>query len=161
MKLVVDTSALLSLACSNYFEILLKENKFIITNSVLEELKTFTIYDDFLGTKAKEILKKEFKIKNPIKLIDLNLEKTEIEVFSLALEEKCLSLTDDIHAARVAKSKLSLDVKPSFYLILELYKRNKIKKSDLIKDIKLILNNRNWLNSALGEYFLQILESIK
>ncbi|MBI2109967.1 hypothetical protein HYT58_02220 [Candidatus Woesearchaeota archaeon] len=160
MKLVVDTGALLSLACSTNFELIIKSYNLIITNSVLNELKEFTRYEDFLGLKAKNLIKRKIKVKNPSKIINLNLEKAESEIFSLAKEEKCIALTDDIHAARIAEEKLKINIKPSFYLLLLLYKNNKIKKEDIIKDIESILEFRGWLDGALWEYALNLIKNL-
>ena len=105
----------------------------------------------------KASLKKE----KPVKLLSLNLEKAETEVFSLALEKKCPALSDDIHAVRVAiQKKIGIIIKPSFYLLLLLFKRKKIIKEDLIQDIKSILVHRNWLQGALWEYALKRIEEL-
>ena len=160
MKLVADTGAILSLACSRYFNIILDYNEVMITKSVANELQEFAKYNDILGIKAKEILSKKLTVKDPKQTLTINLEQAEGEVFALAKEEKCLALTDDAHAARVAYEKLKFDTKPSFYLLLLLYKKRMISKDDLIKDVKLILANRNWLSGALWEYAISIIERL-
>ncbi|MBI4017233.1 MAG: hypothetical protein HY363_06095 [Candidatus Aenigmarchaeota archaeon] len=160
MRLVADTGAILSLACSGYFNLILDSNEIIITKSVANELQEFAKYNDILGLKAKEILVKKLTVKNPNKSMLINLEQTESEVFALAKEEKCLALTDDAHAARVVYEKLKFDTKPSFYLLLLLYKKKKISKDDLIKDVQLIIDNRNWLGGALWEYAISIIEHL-
>jgi len=160
MRLVADTGAILSLACSQYFNVILDNNKVIITKSVVNELQEFAKYNDILGIKAKEILGKKLTLKNPNKSILINLEQTESEVFALAMEEKCLAFTDDAHAARIVYEKLKFDTKPSFYLLLLLYKKRKISKENLIKGVQLILANRNWLSGALWEYAISIIEHL-
>jgi predicted nucleic acid-binding protein len=92
--------------------------------------------------------------------MSLGLEKTEEEVFSLAKEEKYITLIDDIHAARIAQEKLKLMTKPSLYLLLLLYKKHKIKKEELIEDIKSLLKYRNWLSGALWEYAMNMIDNI-
>ena len=160
MKFAIDTGALLSLACSHYFEQLLKEHTFIISPLVIEELKQFGRYDDFLGKKAQSIVLKKFTIKTQYTLVSLPIEETERTVFSIAVNEKCLAIIDDSHAARVASEKLSIISKPSFYLLMLLYKQKKIKKAELIEDVTKILTNRNWLGGALGNYAITVLEQL-
>ncbi len=161
MKLVADTSALLSLACSRFFDDILENNEILITQSVVKELNEFAHYADFLGIKAKEVLRKKLVVQNPTQIIRIGLEQAESEVISLALQHKCNALTDDAHAARVAAEKLKFLVKPSFYLLLLLYKKNKISKADLINDIQLTLKQRNWLGGALWEYAASIIDKLK
>lgn len=160
MKLAVDTGALLSLACSQYFDTILKEHTILLTQEVYDELKNFAVYNDFLGQKAKDLLKIKFIIKNPAEIFDLKIENADNAVFSIAKEEKCLAITDDMRAARIASEKLNLQSKPSFYLLLLLYHKKKINKSQLIKDLNSMLANRNWLNGALWEYALQLTQKL-
>lgn len=160
MKLVADTSALLSLACSKFLEEILENNEIIITQSVMNELNEFARYADFLGIRAKEVLSKKLVVKNPKQTISIGLEQAESEVISLALEHKCIALTDDAHAARVASEKLKFNAKPSFYLLLLLYKKNKISKTDLINEVQLMLRRRNWLSGALWEYAISLMNRL-
>ncbi len=161
MKLAADTSALLSLACSKHLHVILQQHELIITLSVQEELQQFARYDDLLGRKAKDLLKRNLPIHNPKNALELGLEQAESDVFSVAHEKHMLALTDDIHAARRAAEKLGLQTCPSFYLLLLIYKENKIKRDELIADIKTILEQRNWLEGALLEYALQLIKELK
>lgn len=158
MKLVVDTGALLSIACSNYFERILKEHTILVTSEVVSELKRFAWYNDFLGRKASEIISKNLLVKNPSKVVVINLDKAEESVFGLAKEQKCLAITDDVHAARIAHEKLRLETKPSFYLLLILYKKKQLTKDEFVDDINSILKYRNWLSGTLWEYAARLIE---
>ncbi len=161
MKLVVDTSALLSLSCSKFFDVILETNEIIITQSVINELNEFARYADFLGIKAKEVLREKFVVRNPKQTVSIGLEKAESEVISLAIQDKCIALTDDAHAARVVLEKLKFEAKPSFYLLLLLHKQNKITKEDLITEMQLMLKQRNWLSGALWEYAVSLINHLK
>lgn len=160
MKLVVDTGALLSIACSRFFEQMLREHTILIPQLVVDELEQFAVYNDFLGAKAKELLEKNFVVKNPRLNVEVKLEKAESAVFALAKEENCVAITDDVHAARVASEKLSIATKPSFYLLLLLFKKGVIEKNDLIDDIHAVLKYRNWLGGALWQYTLSLVEKL-
>jgi predicted nucleic acid-binding protein len=160
MKLVADTGALISLESSHYKELIFSENSFIITKAVIQELKDFSAYEDTLGKSAKDVIIRKLSIKEPKKAYNIGLGKAESEVFSLAQELKCLALTDDAHAARVAKERLGILSKPSFYLLLLLYKKKKLTKQELIEDIHSIVRKRNWLQGALWNYAEKLIEEL-
>lgn len=160
MKFVADTSAVLSLACSLHLKTVLDSYKLIITNGVEKELQQFAEYSDELGLKATEFLQLRLLKEMPTVLLPLNLGLGETEVFSLAQEKKYVALTDDAHAARLVKEKIGLIAKPSFYLLLLLYKKKKITKEDLVKDMDSILVHRNWLNGPLWEYARKEIEKL-
>lgn len=160
MKFVVDTGAAITLACSLYFKSIRENYELIITNAIEQELLQFAEYSDILGLKAQEVLRLNFPKKMPKVLLSLNLEKGEIEVFSLAHEEKLTALTDDAHAARVVREKMKVSVKPSFYVLLLLYKKKKITKEELLKDINSILISRNWLTGSLWDYAKKEIEKL-
>ena len=160
MKFAVDTGAALSLALSTHFRKIINLHELIITETIENELAQFVEYNDDLGLKAQEILKIKLFKKQPKNLLPLLLEKGEIEVFSLAWEEKILALTDDIHAARVVREKYSVEVRPSFYVFLLLYKNKKITKEELIIDINSILIRRNWLTGVLWGYAQNLIKNL-
>ena len=160
MKFAADTGALLSLACSRFWKILAQEHTFILTPAVVEELRQFAQYDDFLGIKAQELLQLKWKIFAPAHVLALNLETAEREVFSIAKEQGLAVLTDDLQAIRVGYEKAKITAKPSFYLLLILYQKKKISKEELVEDIKILLNRRNWLSGALGTYALKLIEEL-
>lgn len=161
MMFVADTGALLSLGCSSYFQLILKEYILWITPAVEDELAAFALYSDFLGLKAKIVQKAPLRKEKPTKLLVFNLDKAETEVFSLASEKQCPALSDDIHAVRIAtQKKIGIIIKPSFYLLLLLHKRKKITKEDIVQDMKSILVHRNWLHGALWEYTIKRIEEL-
>ncbi len=160
MKFVVDTGAAITLACSLHFKEILADHEFTITNAIEQELTQFAKYSDVLGLKAQEVLQLNFPKKMPKVLLSLNLEKGEVEVFSLAHEDKLTALTDDAHAARVVREKMKVSIKPSFYVLLLLYKKKKLTKEELLKDIDSILVRRNWLKGSLWNYAKKEIEKL-
>ena len=160
MKFAVDTGAALSLASSAHFQKIVNLYDLIITEAIEAELIQFAAYNDDLGLKAQEILKMKLSKKQPHHLLPLFLEKGEIEVFSLAWEEKMPALTDDVRAARVVREKYSVEVRPSFYILLLLYKNKKISKEELIIDMNSILIRRNWLTGALWGYAQNLIKNL-
>ncbi|MEK6950105.1 MAG: hypothetical protein AABX13_00070 [Nanoarchaeota archaeon] len=161
MKVIADTGALLSLSCSRYFPLLRKEHALIITPAVQQELQQFSQYRDVLGRKAQEIIDLKLVSIIPLRLLALSLESAEKEVFSVAKEKGYLALTDDVHAARVLWEKEKLAAKPSFYLLLLLYQKKKITKENFVEDVKATLRSRNWLQGALGDYALKLMEEME
>lgn len=162
MKYVLDTGALLSLGQSTYFELLLKEYTFFTTEEVLKEIIDIAQYNDTLGKSGQIILKnkKFIHIANPQKMLSIPIDNAELSVFSLGKEKNYSILTDDIHAARVAKEKESLESKPSFILLFLLSKKKKITKEELQKDVEQILFLRNWSSGVLHEYAKKLLKEM-
>ncbi len=160
MKFVIDTGAFLSLACSHHYSLIQKEHTLLTTPQVIEELKQFTVYNDFLGEKAQQVLASKYYLKKCMLLLSLPVESAENSVFSLATQEQCLAITDDLHAARIAWEKKRLLSRPSFYILILLYNKRKITKEELQEDIGVITLKRNWLNSALWEYALRLIEEL-
>lgn len=163
MKYVTDTGALISLACSRSFFIVLKNDTLIITKEVINEIDDFAQYYDYLGEKAHIIQRNthQFKVETPKTLLNLKISMTELSVFSLGKEKMYTILTDDIHAARIAKQELRISSKPSFFALLKLYQRKKISKEQLTQDMQLILKERNWLQGVLYEYAVRIIQEMK
>jgi len=160
MKFVADTGALLSIACSQYCDLLLKENHITITSGVNKELKEFGKYADFLGKKARSILQKNVRVTHVKVITHFGLEDAEEEVFALAEQKGMIALTDDIHASRLASENMKIVVRPSFYLLGRLYKQKKIRKQELIHDIQSILIHRHWLRGALWDYAIALIQKL-
>ncbi len=165
MKCAVDTGALLSLACSTHFSFLFEEHTFHTTKEVYEELLEFAQYNDFLGQQAEKVLKlvheKKIIKEQPEEMLSLKISAAELSIFSLGKEKKYTILTDDMHAARVAEQQLYLSSRPSFYLLLNLYKKKKITKQEMLLDIETIAKQRNWMAGVLYLYVKEIIESLK
>lgn len=162
MNYVLDTAALLSLAQSIYFENVLKENRLFTTKEVIEEIQNIAQYEDILGKAAQRVLKKKqfIQIKAPKKQLSLKMELAELSIFSLGKEQKYFIITDDVHAARIAKEKENLKSAPSFYLLILLYRDKKISKENLKKDIQNIMYKRNWFSGVLYEYAQDLIRNL-
>ncbi|MBI4450759.1 hypothetical protein HY642_02175 [Candidatus Woesearchaeota archaeon] len=157
MRLAADTGALLSLSCSRQFEAVVREHEICVPKSVVSELETFARFDDFLGTKAQQILKLHLTVAPAPSLKLPGLSPAECDVFAIAKSRNILALTDDVRAARLASSA-GLHVQPSFYLLALRCKHGKMSKDEMAEDIKAVLKYRNWLGGALWEYALRLLE---
>lgn len=165
MKFAADRGALLSLSCSSHLSIILKYNFLISTTAVAEELKQFAVYSDFLGQHGQQLLKdiqkKTITIEEPTLLLSLKISPAELSIFSLGKEKKYCILTDDLHAARVALQQLSLTSKPSLYVLLLLYKQQKITKQQLILAVETIISQLDWMTGALYGYAKKLIEEIR
>jgi len=165
MRYVVDTGALLSLACSSYFSFLFEEYEITTTKEVYQELLEFAQYNDFLGQQAQKILKiireKRLITEQSKEMLSLKINAAELSIFSLGKEKKYMIITDDMHAARVAEQELHLSSRPSFYLFLLLYKKKRITKQQLMEDLETITKQRNWMTGVLYTYVKDIIESQK
>ncbi len=165
MKYAVDTGALLSLASSDYFSSIVTEYSLVTTEAVQKELAQFAEYGDFLGRCAqkvdKEIKNESIKKEESKSLLALKLGSAEVSIFSLGKEKKYTILTDDMHAARVAQQELQIYSKPSFSLLLQLYKKKKITKQQLLIDFDKITRQRNWMTGVLYEYVKSTIEKLE
>lgn len=160
MKFAADTGALLSLACSAYFELIMKEYALITTPAVIKELGEFAQYNDFLGKKAEMILRADIPVQQPKIPENIDVSAAEREVFALARELKIIPLTDDMQAARSVYERMKVRSRPSFYLLLLLYKKKKLTKEEVISDMNSVLRYRNWLSGALWEYALRLIREM-
>jgi predicted nucleic acid-binding protein len=164
MKFAVDTGAFLSLASSLHFSCVLKEHVLITTKEVKVELLDFVKYQDFLGKKGSRVLEEihtgKIIIEKARNMLCLKIDTPELSVFSLGKEKKYVIVTDDVHAARVAFQEITLQTKPSFFVLLQLYKKRKITKQELQHDLEMIVKKRNWMTGALYEYAKKLIEEI-
>jgi len=95
MKLVIDTSALLSLEAGGVLEIAVEKLDFIISLTIKEELTGLSKNNDFEGNLAKNVLDYDIEVVETSKRFD----EGELEVAYLAKEEDAeFIITDDIEA---------------------------------------------------------------
>lgn len=101
MKIVADTSALLSLETGGVLEIAVEKLDFIISTRIKEELTGLSKNNDFEGNLAKNVLG---YIDNEIKVIEpsKSFDDGELEVAYLAKEIDDIEfiITDDISARK-------------------------------------------------------------
>ena len=99
MKIVVDTSALLSLEAGGILEIAAEKLDFVISPRIMGEITGLSKNNDFEGNLAKKVLG---YLDNEIKIMETSkrFEDGELEIAYLAKEKEDIEfiITDDIEA---------------------------------------------------------------
>lgn len=147
---IIDTSAFISLETADIFEEVLDHFKVIATPSVIEELTHFAKHDDSLGRKARSILK--HKDKFTIKPADLKkqipfLEKTDNELYNLALAENFPLITDDHRLNHHTRMNITVYFSTFFLMYLALIEE--ITKLQALEKLEIIRELRNWNNNIM------------
>ncbi|MEW6087707.1 MAG: PIN domain-containing protein [bacterium] len=164
MKIVIDTSVLISLAKINYMEIIAKlKSNLILSNEVYEEavvegekkdLPDATLIKKFIKeNKIAQVQVKNSSIKGLSLKIEKNLSKGDASILALALQENAVEiLTDDEGLAKLALF-LDFKVSASSDLIFQSLSEGIIKYNEFDKHIKnLVLENR--LSPVVAEFYI-------
>ncbi|MDP2666054.1 MAG: hypothetical protein Q8P05_00955 [Candidatus Diapherotrites archaeon] len=162
-RLVVDTSALISLSYSGRLKGVCAHFEINIPSSVKDELKEMAVYSDHLSKMAKEslalITQKKIRLHDKKittysdRHITPKIDHGEAACFELALVQKIPHLIlDDISAAHglsVSPFSKKIDLKLSVALLVSLHTQKKITKSELQKSLRAMIQNRKWGKSAM------------
>jgi len=171
MKIVVDTSSLLSLEFMGILEDSFEITEIHITNTVEAELKEIAGYNDEKSHMAKNVLKlvsggkiKCINIKNEAfsKHLSRNVDAGEASCLALCiLENISLLITDDADAAyylgRIAMQK-GIEVRICVAVLIELIKSNKISKSEGKFKLEKLVKKRGWEGGVLEVLVKRYLE---
>ncbi len=163
IKLVMDTSSLISLELIGALEKSIKIVEIMIPKAVKEEIMEIAKYKDKEGNSAKNIIKlirkENIKIceiknkKNVGNLLSKNVGRGEAECFACCLENKILKLImDDINAAYSLEGLAmthKIDIKISIAILVELYYQKIIDKRKLQGFVKRLIKTREWEGGAL------------
>jgi predicted nucleic acid-binding protein len=162
-RVVMDTSALISLELIGLIEKALKIIEIIIPEAVKDELKELSDYKDKEGESAKKILGllkkgkiKVVKIKNRKKakeILSKNVDYGESECIISCIENDIdVLIMDDVSAAYelegLAISK-DIKLKISVAVLIELQKERVINKKQLLDSIKKLIKTREWEGGVL------------
>ncbi|MDI6856593.1 MAG: hypothetical protein QMD21_07430 [Candidatus Thermoplasmatota archaeon] len=148
MKVIADTSALISIELSGLLSICLENFQFILGPKVRSELEEIAIIDDPIGRAARKILKlieKQIELRESKK----EFEYGEYEALELLKElDASLLISDDIEFVSKEEEK---DDRISFstILIFILYKIGKISKAKAISAVDKIFEHREWKENLI------------
>lgn len=157
-RVVMDTSALISLGVSGLFQRCLEIAEIVIPETVVEELKEIGAFKDSEGKAAKMILKKwkqkkikKTKVDSPKKILPLlssDVDEGEAECFVLCLENKIDTLImDDVNAGYALESLAmanGIKLKISVALVSELVRQGKINKKEALEAVRKMAKIREW-----------------
>lgn len=162
MKVVADTSSLMSLEFMEILSEVFSIADVYITSVVEAELKEISSFSDEKSRIAKSILKyvhdgkiKYIRIKNSSfsSYISRNVDAGEASCLALCILKKISFLiTDDADAAyslgRIAMQK-GIKIRICVAVLMELVKANKISKSEAKRKIEKLIKKRSWEGGVL------------
>ncbi len=170
-KIVIDTSALISLALGSIVELVLKEFSVVISNLVLNEIEELASFNDDVGNAARTVL----SLKNLIEIRTVNVDDVKPFLTSRVQigEASCIVLvrnpetmaliTDDfraMHHLRSLSHVHNFELGLGAVLIRALLLRDKLNKTKALEVIDNILVRRNWLGGPIYRAYKKILLDI-
>jgi predicted nucleic acid-binding protein len=167
-KIVIDTSALISLAHGDLLDLIAEEFQLVISDLVLEELRNTARFEDEDGKAAAQILKKIKKLE--IRSVDQELVSQLVTSRIDAGEASCVVLaqakdiaafiSDDfraMHELRAYALRYEFELGLSAVLVQALVIRGKLTKAEALNYLSLIASKRNWMGRPIYEAYKQIL----
>ncbi|HLC20117.1 MAG TPA: hypothetical protein VJK72_04305 [Candidatus Nanoarchaeia archaeon] len=161
MKIVLDTSALMSLAAGRCLDLVVGSLECVIPERVREELVGLSRNNDFEGNLAKHILDhldKEIVVHPSYK----QSKQGEIECAYLAndLNGAEFLVTDDTLALEKLEKICTKNVRFSTLLIYALCLKDKITKLQAFEILERMRVKRNWKDNVIYEQALLLLERL-
>lgn len=171
MKIVMDTSSLLSLEFMGILEDSFEITDVYITNTVEAELEEIASYKDEKSRLAKNVLKfvsggniKCINIKNEAfsKYLSRNVDAGEASCLALCiLEDIFLLITDDADAAyslgRIAMQE-RIKIRICVAVLMELIKTGIITKIEATTKMKNLIKQRSWEGGVLEVLVMKYIE---
>ena len=169
-RVVIDTSALISLAHSSFLDLILEEFRVVISNFVIEELKKTSRFGDVDGKAAVTVLKQigrlEIRTVDPAavkKIVTSRLNEGEASCVLLAQAADVDALiSDDLKAmhqlqqyAQIHKFDLGL----AAVLIQALVLRGKLSKDQALESLEWIAEKRDWMGRPIYKAYQRIVAS--
>lgn len=155
--LVVDTSALISLAAGGVFELVIDEFDVAITETVLTELKETASYDDRHARAATAILEKVERLnvvsgsgESPLtSTIDAGEASCVVAVQEY---DASFLITDDFRALPELQQLVDAEVALSPIVLRALVKRGVLEEEAALRRFETIANERDWLGAPIYRY---------
>jgi midasin (ATPase involved in ribosome maturation) len=149
ISFIVDTSSFLSLESASLLDNVLNKFKVITSDSVLNEIRDFTVHDDELGKIAKRVLqKKSISFMKPrIKEELAYVSQTDNDIFNLALSKRIPLVTDDIKLAKHAKNKVHIEF--STYFLSVFIEAKLLTTSSALQKLEQMRVIRGWQNNII------------
>ena len=161
MKIILDTSAILSLASGDILETVIESIDCIVPTRVEEELRGISQNNTSLGSIAKSVL--EFVGRDILVLKPSSLSfEGEIECAYLAKEQKnvLFVITDDTKAIKKIQNISKKEVRFSTLLLFALIQKRKINREQAFTILEKMRVQRDWKNNIIYEQAKILLESV-
>ena len=162
MKLVIDTSALVSLEIMDCLERTLATYEVFITQEISQELHEMADYKDVEGQAAKRTLKKIKKynvkiekcnFKDYKRFITKGVDRGEASAFYLCIKKGIKRfITDDVDASftlkPLAKTE-NIKLRICVAIVIDLIDQNLISKKEAYNNIRKLIKVRGWESGVL------------
>jgi predicted nucleic acid-binding protein len=152
--IVLDTSALISLATADALSLVTREFDSCTTDLVLEELESTAEYDDVHGRAACEVLDERKRL-SVHETAEPAFESSRVD----AGEGSCVALvrehdadflvTDDFRALPELRNLVDAQVAISPILLKALEKRGVLDRADARNRVERLAENRDWLGTPI------------
>ena len=168
-KIVIDTSALISLSHGGLLDLVLEEFRVVVSDLIIEELKKMAEYDDEDGKAAREILTeisrlemRAIDMKEIGRIVTSRLDEGEASCVLLAQAEDIEALISDdfkaMHQLQYYSSQHSFDLGLGAALIHALVLRGKLSKAEALESIERIASKRDWLGRSIYNAYTKSLQ---
>ena len=161
--IVVDTSALISLAVGDALEPALSEFDVVTTQSVQDELEATAAYDDRHGIAATAALEMADSL-TTVEALGAEFETSRID----AGEASCTAVTqqldadflvtDDFRALPELQELTDVEVVLSPIVLRALVKRGRFSEEQATSSFEAISERRDWLGAPIYRYAQQLFE---
>ena len=162
MKIITDTSALLSLAAGDILDLALESIDCIIPLRVKEEVKGISLNNTFEGNLAKKVLS---YINQEIEVIETNHSSNEGEVecayLANQIKEAELVITDDTKALEKLEKMCDTKIRFSTIVLYALCLQGKITKDRARTVLERMRVKRDWKDNIIFEQAILLLDTIK
>ena len=167
-RVVVDTSALISLAFGGLLEPVLEEFEVLVPDVVIEELKMIAAHEDETALVAKEVLKNRANLKvehieeeDYKPLLTSRMDAGEAACVVLAREADVEALIADdfraMHQLVVYSEAYGFALGPCTVLVQALVLKGRISREDASNAFERIARKRNWLGRPIYRYAKKML----
>jgi predicted nucleic acid-binding protein len=162
MKLVIDTSALVSLEIMNCFEKVIETYQVFITQEIFLELYEMADYKDVEGQAAKRSIKmiKKYKVniekcnlKDYKKYMTKGVDRGEASAFYICIKKGIkMFITDDVDASftlkPLARSE-NIKLRICVAIVIDLVRKNIITNNVAYNNLKKLIKVRGWEGGVL------------
>lgn len=156
IKILADTSALVSLEIKHLVALSSKIIQFYLSDMVSSELKEIAEFDDVHGRSAKDVLSLVDSGIIAVRYVSArkeyleNIDIGEAEILTLAESgEYDYLITDDVRALPYIKSITKVKVLTSAFVIRLLYDLKLLSRDEALNSIKEISASRDWYGGIL------------
>lgn len=160
---VVDTSAFVSIAVGDCFELVVEEFDITTTQSVVDELETTAAYDDSHGHGATAVLEQiDQVVVREVTAPELRSTRIDIgEASCVAAVRKTNSsvlVTDDFRALPELEALVEADIVLSPVLLRRLCDRDVLTETDARAALETMATERDWLGAPIHRYARSLFE---